>query len=370
MRIDLHVHSSASDGTDAPAEVIRRAARAGLDVVALTDHDTQAGLAEAQAALPAGLTLVPGMELSCELDCAPSGRRSPQTPPKRSVHLLAYLFDPADQALGAETALIRDDRTYRAKAMVARLAELGAGVTWEQVTAIAGDAVVGRPHVARALVASGAIATTEEAFTDDWIGDGGRAFVSRYAPGLAHAVGLVRAAGGVPVLAHPRSPGYEIPYEAIEGLAEAGLGGIEVFHFDHDAAERARLTRLATSLNLIMTGGSDDHGSYAPGGALPGDGGHGLGSETTPQEEYERLLALARLPPRETTPYPLTPLPPGSGRPGLIAKAAVVSGPFVRIKGCGMRARAHARRTTVAEGSIWRRCGSWKLGSNEYGRRR
>jgi predicted metal-dependent phosphoesterase TrpH len=278
VRIDLHVHSNASDGTDAPAEVMGRASAAGLDVVALTDHDTQAGIAEARAALPAGLTLVPGMELSCDLD-------------GRSVHLLAYLFDPLEPALAAETDLVRNDRVYRARAMVARLAGLGTGVTWDQVAAIAGDSVVGRPHIARALVAAGALATTEEAFTDDWIGDGGRAFVDRYAPGLDRAVGLVRAAGGVPVLAHPRSPGYEIPDEAVEKLAEAGLGGVEVFHFDHDAAERKRLTQLAKSLNLIMTGGSDDHGSYVPG--RPGDGAHGLGAETTPPEEYERLLAMA-----------------------------------------------------------------------------
>lgn len=279
VRIDLHVHSNASDGTDAPATVMRRAAAAGLDVVALTDHDTQAGLAEARAALPPGLTLVPGMELSCDLG-------------GRSVHLLGYLFDPADPALSAEADLIRNDRTYRAKAMVARLAELGTGVTWERVEAIAGDSVVGRPHIARALVAAGAIATTSDAFTDEWIGDGGRAFVDRYAPDLTQAVGLVRAAGGVPVLAHPRSPGYEVPYQVIEELAAAGLGGIEVFHFDHDAAERGRLTRLATSLNLIMTGGSDDHGGYLPGGQQPADH-RGLGGETTPPAEYERLVASA-----------------------------------------------------------------------------
>jgi 3',5'-nucleoside bisphosphate phosphatase len=288
VRIDLHVHSNASDGTDAPAEVIRRAEAAGLDVLALTDHDTQAGVAQARAALPAGLTLVPGMELSCQLACAPSGGRPPQTPPTapsggRSVHLLGYLFDPADPALSAETERIRDDRTYRAKAMVARLAELGTGVSWEQVAAIADGAVVGRPHLARALAASGAIATPADAFTADWIGDGGRAFVDRYAPDLTRAVGLVRAAGGVPVLAHPRSPGYEIPDEVIAGLAEAGLCGIEVFHPDHDQAERRRLTLLAESLDLITTGGSDDHGSF---------NNHGLGAETTPPEVYERLLAL------------------------------------------------------------------------------
>ncbi|MCW2892002.1 MAG: hypothetical protein JWO75_1491 [Actinomycetia bacterium] len=271
MRIDLHVHSNASDGTDDPAEVMRRAAVADLDVVALTDHDTQAGLAEARAALPDGITLVPGMELSCQLN-------------GRSVHLLGYLFDQEDPALCAETSQIRDDRTYRARAMVDRMRDLGADVTWEQVAAIAGGAVVGRPHLARALAASGAVATPADAFTADWIADGGRAFVDRYAPDLDRAVGLVRAAGGVPVLAHPRSPGYEIPDEVIAALAGAGLCGIEVFHFDHDQSQRLRLTQLARSLNLIMTGGSDDHGSF---------NGHGLGSETTPPEEYERLLALA-----------------------------------------------------------------------------
>jgi predicted metal-dependent phosphoesterase TrpH len=282
--IDLHVHSNASDGTDSPGVVMRRAAAAGLDVVALTDHDTQAGIDAARAALPERLTLIPGMELSCQLD-------------GRSVHLLAYLFDPADKALRAEAAQVRDDRTYRAKAMVSRLAELGADVTWEQVSAIAGDAVVGRPHLARALVAAGAIASTDEAFTAEWIGDGGRAFVDRYAPDLDRAVGLVRATGGVPVLAHPRSAGYEIPDEAIERLAGAGLSGIEVFHFDHDEAERARLTALAERLGLIMTGGSDDHGGYLPGGGQPGGGqaagGQGLGSQGTPPEQYQRLLALA-----------------------------------------------------------------------------
>jgi 3',5'-nucleoside bisphosphate phosphatase len=293
VRIDLHVHSNASDGTDAPAEVIRRAAAAGLDVLALTDHDTQAGIAEARAALPPGLTLVPGMELSCQLGRVTSGGRRPDASPTRSVHLLAYLFDPEDPALRAETSQIRDDRTYRAKAMVDKMRELGADVTWEQVSAIADGAVVGRPHLARALAASGAVPAPADAFTADWIADGGRAFVDRYAPDLARAVGLVLAAGGVPVLAHPRSPGYEVPDEVIAELAGAGLRGIEVFHFDHDQAQRSRLAQLAKSLNLIMTGGSDDHGSYLPGGRSPDSDDSGLGAETTPPQEYERLLALA-----------------------------------------------------------------------------
>lgn len=271
MRIDLHVHSSASDGTDPPAEVIRRAAAAKLDVVALTDHDTLAGVVAAARALPPGMTLVPGMELSCEHD-------------NRSVHLLAYLTDPADPALAAETELIRDDRTHRARAMVARLAELGADVTWERVAALAAGAVVGRPHIARALAEAGVVATPADAFTADWIADGGRAYAGRYAPDLARAVALVRAAGGVPVLAHPRSPGYEISAEVIAGLVPAGLAGLEVFHPDHDHSERTRLTHLAHSLNLVVTGGSDDHGTFND---------NGLGSETTPPGEYERLLALA-----------------------------------------------------------------------------
>jgi hypothetical protein len=272
VRIDLHVHSSASDGTDPPAEVIYRAATAGLDVVALTDHDTVAGLDEARAALPPGLTLVPGMELSCFSE-------------ERSIHMLAYLFDPEDPALSAETALIRDDRIHRARAMVARLAGLGAPVTWEHVTGIAGDAVVGRPHIARALAEAGVVETPADAFTSEWIGDGGRAHVGRYAPDPARAIALVRAAGGVPVLAHPRSPGYEISDEVIARLAAVGLAGVEVFHPDHDDAERQRLTALAISLDLTITGGSDDHGSFSA---------SGLGSETTPLEEYERLLSQAR----------------------------------------------------------------------------
>ena len=271
VRIDLHVHSNASDGTDAPAEVVRRARAAGLDVMALTDHDTQAGIAAARDAIGDDLTLVPGMELSCLLG-------------DRSVHLLGYLFDPDDAELTAETDQIRDDRAYRAKAMVAKARELGADVSWDQVAAIADGAVIGRPHIARALAAAGAVDTPADAFTADWIADDGRAFVGRYAVDIGRGISLIRAAGGVPVLAHPRSPGYEVPDEDIARLAHAGLCGIEVFHPDHDLEERARLSELARSLGLVATGGSDDHGSF---------NNHGLGRETTPFEEYELLLALA-----------------------------------------------------------------------------
>jgi predicted metal-dependent phosphoesterase TrpH len=276
VRIDLHVHSDASDGTDPPAEVMRRAAAAGLDVVALTDHDTTAGWDEARGALAGGLALVGGMELSCALDDGSEDGRS--------VHLLAYLFDRGHEELRAQTSLIRDDRVYRARQMVARLNALGAPVTWEQVARIAGDAVVGRPHIARAMAESGVVESPADAFTPEWIDDGGRAYVPRYALPVDRAIGLVRAAGGVPVLAHPRSPGYEVNDEAIAGLASAGLAGLEVFHPDHDSAERIKLTALAHDLSLLTTGGSDDHGSFNPAG---------IGAETTPPENYERLLALA-----------------------------------------------------------------------------
>jgi predicted metal-dependent phosphoesterase TrpH len=269
MRADLHVHSSASDGTDPPAEVMRRAARAGLDVVALTDHDTVAGHAEARAAV-GPVTLLPGMELSCRLA-------------SRSLHLLAYLFDPDQPELAAELARIRDDRVLRARAMVDKLAGLGVDISWEQVAAIAGQAVVGRPHIARAMAASGAIASPREAFTRDWIADGGRAYVGRYALDPARAIGLVRAAGGVAVLAHPRA-GRDtwVTDEEITGLAAAGLAGLEVFHPDQSEAERARLLALAHDLDLAATGGSDDHGSLT---------GYRLGCETTPAEAYQDLLS-------------------------------------------------------------------------------
>ena len=271
VRIDLHVHSDASDGTDPPSEVMRRAREAGVDVVALTDHDTVSGLDEASRALPPGLTLVPGIELSSMLD-------------GRSMHLLGYLFDSGDPALAAETRRIRDDRRYRARAMVDRLAELGTGVTWDQVAAIAGDATVGRPHIARALAAAGAIRDPADAFTDEFIGEGGRAYVERYAPDPARAIALVREAGGVVVLAHPRSPGYEVPDEVIAGLAAVGLAGLEVAHPDHDFAERERLTVLAGDLGLVASGGSDDHGSLT---------GHRIGCDTIPPDQYQRLISQA-----------------------------------------------------------------------------
>src|SRR6516162_5965910 len=317
MRADLHVHSNASDGTDPPAEVMRRAAQAGLDVVALTDHDTVAGHAQARRALPAPLILMPGMELSCRLDThdrgvpggspprgqhsrgvpggsSPRGQHSRGVPGgssprgQQSVHLLAYLFDPGYPELAAELARIRDDRVLRARAMVRRLADLGVGITWDQVAAIAGEAVVGRPHIARAMAASGAIASPGQAFTPEWIADGGRAYVDRYALDPVRAIGLVRAAGGVAVLAHPRADrALLVSDEQIAGLAAAGLAGVEVFHPDQPACAQDGLLGLARELGLIATGGSDDHGRLT---------GYRIGSHITPAGAYEALLALADAP--------------------------------------------------------------------------
>jgi predicted metal-dependent phosphoesterase TrpH len=271
MRVDLHVHSDASDGTDPPAEVMRRAARAGLDAVALTDHDTVAGHAQARRALPDSLILVPGMELSCRLD-------------DRSVHLLAYLFDPDDPELAGELARIRDDRVLRARAMVDRLAGLGVDISWDQVAAIAGPgAVVGRPHIARAMAASGVIAEPRDAFTRDWIADGGRAYVDRYALDPERAIRLVRGAGGAAVLAHPRAgEEYTVRDEEIARLAAVGLAGVEVFHPDQSAAERSLLLALTRDLGLLASGGSDDHGSFT---------GDRIGSETVGADVYQALIS-------------------------------------------------------------------------------
>jgi 3',5'-nucleoside bisphosphate phosphatase len=271
MRADLHSHSTASDGTSPPAEVMRRARAAGLGVIALTDHDTVAGHDEARAALPPGLTLVPGMELSCRL----AGH---------SVHLLGYLFDPADRNLAEECAKIRESRLYRARAMVERLAALGVPVTWEQVSAIAGGGVVGRPHLARAMVEAGVIDSPGQAFSPDWIGDGGRAHVPRYALDPARAIGLIQAAGGVSVLAHPRARGWMVPDDVIAGLAGAGLSGVEVWHPDQDLDQRKRLQDLAARLDLVASGGSDDHGELT---------GYRIGSDTIAADAAERLLSRA-----------------------------------------------------------------------------
>ncbi|WP_266389236.1 PHP domain-containing protein [Streptomyces canus] len=273
MRIDLHCHSTASDGTDTPAELVRNAAAAGLDVVALTDHDTTRGYAAALAALPVGLTLVTGAELSCRIGGV-------------SMHMLAYLFDPEEPALLAERELVRDDRVPRARAMVARLQELGVPVTWEQVARIAGDGSVGRPHVATALVELGVVASVDDAFTGEWLADGGRAYVEKHETDPFEAIRLVKGAGGVTVFAHPGASkrGHTVPESAIAEMAAAGLDGIEVDHMDHDEDTRVRLRGLAKELGLLTTGSSDYHGSRKT---------VALGAYTTDPEVYGEITRRA-----------------------------------------------------------------------------
>ncbi|WP_328384746.1 PHP domain-containing protein [Streptomyces sp. NBC_00400] len=273
MRIDLHTHSTASDGTDTPAELVRGAAAAGLDVVALTDHDTVGGHAEARAALPAGLTLVTGAELSCRLDGV-------------SLHMLAYLFDPEEPELARERELVRDDRVPRARAMVAKLRELGVPVTWEQVARIAGDGAVGRPHIATALVDLGVVDSVSDAFTSEWLAGDGRAYVEKHELDPFDAIRLVKAAGGVTVFAHPLAVkrGSCVPESAIAALAAAGLDGIEVDHMDHEEPTRARLRGLAADLGLLTTGSSDYHGSRKT---------CRLGEYTTDPEIYGEIVRRA-----------------------------------------------------------------------------
>ncbi|MFE5403585.1 PHP domain-containing protein [Streptomyces sp. NPDC056580] len=273
MRIDLHCHSTASDGTDTPAGLVRNAAAAGLDVVALTDHDTTRGHAEAIAALPEGLTLVTGAELSCRVDGV-------------SMHMLAYLFDPEEPALLAERELVRDDRVPRARAMVAKLDELGVPVTWEQVERIAAGGSVGRPHVATALVELGVVPTVGDAFTGEWLADGGRAFVEKHETDPFEVIRLVKGAGGVTVFAHPAAAkrGRTVPEPVIAEMAAAGLDGIEVDHMDHDADARARLRGLAGELGLLVTGSSDYHGSRKT---------VSLGAYTTDPEVYGEITRRA-----------------------------------------------------------------------------
>lgn len=253
VRIDLHTHSYASDGTDAPGQVVRDAAAAGLDVVGLTDHDTVRGWDEAaRAAREHGIALVRGIEASC------SALRI-------SVHLLGYLLQPDHPALLAQTEGARRARHERARRIVERVAR-DYQITWEDVLAQLGpEATVGRPHIADALVARGHVPDRSTAF-ELLLSTRGRYYVPYAAPDAIAMVRAVRAAGGVPVLAHPRAAvrGRVVPVDVIEAMADAGLAGLEVDHRDHGGEERRALRDLADGLGLLVTGSSDYHGSGKP----------------------------------------------------------------------------------------------------------
>ena len=253
MLIDLHAHSRASDGTDAPAGVVAAAARAGIGVVALTDHDTTAGWAEAaQAAAATGVAVVLGTEVSARARGI-------------SVHLLSYLQDPAHPALRAELTRTRTARLIRARTMVERLGQ-DFDLTWDDVVAqTRPDTTVGRPHIADALVARGVVADRSAAFAAMLV-PRSKYYLPHYAPEVLDAVAAVRAAGGVPVFAHPGADGRGrvVPDELIEAMAVAGLAGLEVHHRDHSPEQVTRLTALATRLGLLITGSSDYHGAGKP----------------------------------------------------------------------------------------------------------
>jgi 3',5'-nucleoside bisphosphate phosphatase len=267
MRIDLHTHSSVSDGTDSPAGLVAAAAEAGLDVVALTDHDTFDGLAEAVDAGPRlGVRVLRGLEMSAQHHWS-------------SVHVLGYGCRADDPALSAELARVREGRNGRVPAMLASLARYGMPVPAEVLSRHVGNSPsVGRPHLADAMVELGYVADRTEAF-DTWLADDRPIFVGRYAAPLPRALDLIRGAGGVAVIAHPwgRGSREQLPPELLVELAQAGrLDGIEVDHQDHDEATRAELRALAGRLGLLATGSSDYHGL--------GKTDHGLGCNTTPAE--------------------------------------------------------------------------------------
>ena len=271
MKQDLHCHSSASDGLLSPTELVEHAHALGLERLALTDHDTLGGLAEAAAAADRlGLRFVPGAELSVR-------------PPSGSMHLLAYLPSAGAEPLATRIQAIADYRGSRNQRIVARLNELGYAVEWEDVARRA-KGRVGRPHIAAALVDAGHVGSLQEAF-DRLLADGQPAYVDAGSLGPEEAVEVVAASGGAPVLAHPytlRMGDAELE-RFVAGLVDHGLRGIECYRPDHDEAQRAFTKRLCAQLDIVPAGGSDWHGR--PDGPVLGD----AGPVPVPDDTLERL---------------------------------------------------------------------------------
>jgi len=269
--IDLHTHSVVSDGTETPTQLMRAAVGAGLGTIAITDHDSTAGWSEAfTAAKGTGLTVIPGMELSTNYGPA-------------SVHVLAYLFDPLDAEIVAETARIRDGRAHRAERIVEKIAR-DYDLTWDDVLAESTDGTtLGRPHIADALVRKGHVVNRSAAFESILHWQGGY-YEKYYAPSPLEGVRMIVAAGGVPVLAHPASHGKYRPMDdaVIRQLADEGLFGLEVYHRDNSEEGKARLLVLARTFGLEVTGSSDYHGAGKP---------NRLGENTTRPEVLDKLIA-------------------------------------------------------------------------------
>lgn len=275
MRIDLHTHTRASDGTQTAQELVHAAKAAGLDVLGLTDHDTAAAWEPAaRAALEVGITLVRGMEISTRHL-------------GRGVHLLAYLPDPTYPPLAAQLRKILDGRSSRVPAIIGRLQDMGIDIDIADVRRAAdGTAATGRPHVADALVTLGVVRDRSAAFRH-YLNPGRPAYLNRYGAPLVETMRVVIEAGGVTVLAHPwgRHGPDSLPAEAIAELAGLGLAGLEVDHQEHRPEDRLQLREIAASLSLVVTGSSDHHGL--------GKHDHELGCNTTAPDQYERLLELA-----------------------------------------------------------------------------
>lgn len=269
-RVDLHLHSTASDGHFSSSELVAMALERNLIAIAITDHDTTAGVDEALgAARGTGIEVIPGVEISCDV-------------PHEEVHLLGYYLDHHHPALQEKLHAMRDVRFQRAKGMIAKLAALGFPLPWELVAELAGGESVGRPHVAQAMVKMGYVASTDEAF-DLYIGRNGPAYVERYKLSPLDAVSLIKEAQGLPVLAHPLKVTHFLP-----ALVERGLVGLEVYYNGYSAEDVRGLADLARKFGLIPTGGSDFHGS----GALDTVE---MGGIWVPLESVERLRALAKI---------------------------------------------------------------------------
>jgi len=276
MRIDLHTHSKVSDGTDEPADLVAKAAAAGLEVVALTDHDTFDGLDEAVAAGERwGVQVVRGVELSCSHQ-------------GQSVHLLGYGVEETAEPLAGEMIKIREGRSGRLAPVLAKLAALGLPLSEAEVFAQVGSSPsVGRPHIADALVRAGYVRDRTEAF-DGYLAEGGPAHVPRYSVSVGVAIDLVHRAGGAAVIAHPWGRGREqtLPADVLEEFAtEHRLDGVEVDHQDHEPATRSRLRAVASRLGLLATGSSDYHGTGKP--------DHDLGCNLTSPEVFTELTRRA-----------------------------------------------------------------------------